>query len=417
MKKNVKHSVLWALTTTLLLGSVITACTPASSEPNDTSQEITGQVEVTTNDPQDTSDVTVGTQDTTDIEADTTEDTQPSAPDSVIDALSPAYGETVVVASAQVAEYASKYTIGSSAKYHSSGDIYIPLPITLTWEDVGADCYRVRMATDETFSDSQVVLTAGTSASFTNPLVATTYYWQVEALYQDKTDVSAIFSFQTANTPRTVYIDGVTNSRDIGGYATGEGTRLRQGMVYRSSYLVNITEEGIYQAREELGIRCELDVRTPGEGGAGKKSPLGDDIIYHNIDGIYYEGIKDSKRQATLAQEIKVFADPNNYPMLIHCSYGRDRTGTLAMIIMALCGVSEEDILMDYELSFFCEFCCNESTSIHVDGNMRPTIKYIKSFGRTRDSLQYCAEKYCLSIGVTQEEIDSIRSILVEEVK
>ena len=53
MKKNVKHSVLWALTITLLLGSVITACAPTSSDPLDTTQEITGQVEVNTNNTQD----------------------------------------------------------------------------------------------------------------------------------------------------------------------------------------------------------------------------------------------------------------------------------------------------------------------------------------------------------------------------
>ena len=437
-KRNRSSTALLAIATTLLLCSLVVSCSPSdpSNDPPDT-EDLTSADEHMTNTTAETDaaessaensttqDETTGSENAevgTAVEEDTEEketleEETLATPDSVIAAVSPAHGETICVANAQVAEYASKYTIGSSANYHGSGDIYMPLPLTLTWEDVGADCYRVRVATTEDFSNSQVVLTADTTVSFTNPLVATKYYWQVEALYEDKTDASAIFVFKTANTPRTVYIDGVTNTRDIGGYAVSETSRIRVGMVYRAAYLHGITQEGLYHAREELGIKCELDIRTPGEGGAGVSSSLGEDILYYNYDGAFYSGIKSSERQKNLANEIKVFADPNNYPLIFHCSLGRDRTGTLSMIILALCGVSEEDIYMDYELSFFCELCCNEPTELHVNGNIAPTIAYLKTFGRTNDSLQTCVENFCLRIGVTQEEIDSIRSILIEEVK
>ncbi len=350
-------------------------------------------------------------------EEDTVEEETFVTPDSVIDAISPTHGETICVANAKVSEYNEKYSVGYGVNYIGTGDIYAPLPITLTWEDVGADCYRVRLSASADFSDSQVVLTAANTASFENPLTGVKYYWQVEAIYEDRTDVSAIFIFKTQNTPRTLFIDGVSNTRDIGGYAISKTACIRQGMIYRSGFLHEITETGLYQARELLGIKCELDFRTPGEGGAGGKSSLGEDITYYNFDGVFYMGMKDKERQTILANEIKIFADPNNYPMIIHCSLGRDRTGTAAMLIQALCGVSEKDLYKDYELSFFSTLGSNDTVENLLNNHVTPMLNYIKSYGKDGDSLKDCVEAFLLKIGVTQAEIDSIRSIMIQEVK
>ena len=372
----------------------------------------------TTTEPEDDGTTTTEPEDdgTTTTSPEDGEDTNPPA--SVIDAISPTHGATVCVANAKVQEFVSNYTaIGMSKAYIGSGDIYAPLPITLKWEDVGADAYRVRLATSADFADSQVVLTAANEASFHNPFTGTRYYWQVEALYADRTDASAIFTFKTAKTPRTVYIEGVPNSRDIGGYAVSDNAVVRQGMIYRSGYLHKITEAGIYEAREMLGIKCELDLRTPGEGGAGVSSSLGEDITYYNYNGVYYGGIKNKDLQAILAQEIKVFANPDNYPMIVHCSVGRDRTGTASMLVLALCGVSEQDLYMDYELSFFSDIGSNDTVENLLDNHVTPMVNYLKTFGKRGDSLQTCVENFCLKIGVTQEEINSIRTIMIEEVK
>ena len=334
----------------------------------------------------------------------------------VIISISPAQGETVCVANAKVSEFVSNYTLGSSINYICSQDIYMPLPLTLKWEDVGATSYCVRLATCKDFLGARVAVTTSSSVTFTNPLVGTTYYWQVEAIFENKTDTSAVFMFKTTHTPRTVYIDGVTNTRDIGGYAVSETSRIRQGMAYRSAFLHEITEEGLRQAREELGIRCEFDVRTPGEEGAGVSSSLGEDILYYNHEGAFYLGIKVSKIQENLAREIKIFTEPNNFPLIFHCSVGRDRTGTLALIILALCGVSERDICIDYELSFFRNCGSGVSTEAYVNEQLKPTLAYLKTFGNDDDSLQTCVEHFCLHIGVTQEEINVMRDILIEEV-
>lgn len=43
--------------------------------------------------------------------------------------------------------------------------------------------------------------------------------------------------------------------------------------------------------------------------------------------------------------------EPENHPIVIHCSHGKDRTGLSAAIIQAAVGVAREEIILDYSLS------------------------------------------------------------------
>jgi protein-tyrosine phosphatase len=44
-------------------------------------------------------------------------------------------------------------------------------------------------------------------------------------------------------------------------------------------------------------------------------------------------------------------ADPANHPMVFHCTAGKDRTGLMAMLLLGALGVSDDDIVTDYELT------------------------------------------------------------------
>ena len=315
-----------------------------------------------------------------------------------------------------------------SNPYYRHEDIYYPNVVTFSWEEnEEADYYTLYLSTDAGFAEEKTesYLLNTNSLSLGHLYTGTKYYWCVYSTkIVDGEQVNTIevgdHSFTTKESPRCLEIEGVSNTRDIGGMAAFDGYRIKQGMIYRGGKLEGMTEAGKEFFRNYLGLRTDLDLRTPGEGGAGTVSPLGEDINYVNIDGRYYtgsKGISNDLGKELFAQEIRLFADPDNYPFYIHCSLGRDRTGTLAFVIEALLGVSRNDLMMDYELSVFSVTGTLDNASVSaIRGNIQATYDYINGY-YTGKNLAEKTENYLLSIGITAEEIQTIRDILLEEVK
>ena len=48
---------------------------------------------------------------------------------------------------------------------------------------------------------------------------------------------------------------------------------------------------------------------------------------------------------------LDICADETRHPVAFYCTAGKDRTGTIAAIILSLCGAKPEDIVEDYSLS------------------------------------------------------------------
>ena len=51
-----------------------------------------------------------------------------------------------------------------------------------------------------------------------------------------------------------------------------------------------------------------------------------------------------------IRDSVKAMIDAKG-PALFHCAAGKDRTGILAMLLLGAVGVSQEDIIADYEIS------------------------------------------------------------------
>jgi protein-tyrosine phosphatase len=111
-----------------------------------------------------------------------------------------------------------------------------------------------------------------------------------------------------------------------------------------------------------------------------------------------------------------------NKPVYFHCAAGRDRTGTLAVLLLGALGVSESDMAKDYELTYFSP--AEWSMSKDEDGNpvyehtrnnySYPSVR--KTIFNETDSGTYQERivKYLLQIGVPQKDIDDLRSIMLE---
>ena len=298
--------------------------------------------------------------------------------------------------------------------YVTKTDCFAPKSIELSWSCEKAILgYTLTIAMDENFTD--VVTTCnvvGDSVLLENPYTGCEYFWKVNAIAESGEVLkSGTLSFKVKATPRPVTIDGVSNTRDLGGYFTPNG-RVKQGMIYRTAKFDDITPEGKSMAIEGLKIKTDLDLRNSGEGTAGMESPLGCEN-YLRLSSPYYE-IFSADQKSQVREIMKVFADESNYPIAMHCSLGRDRTGTIAFLINALLGVEERDLRMDYFLSAFSHAgsALDSATFVMLEGSFERMYGGIDG---TYSGATYAekVENYLLSAGVTTEEIQAIKSIML----
>lgn len=285
---------------------------------------------------------------------------------------------------------------------------------TCTAENTG---YTLIYATMPDFSDRKAVETEKSQVEVAGLYIASSYYWQVITHTADRDNYSPVYSFTTEDTTRIIALDGADNTRDLGGYLTADGKfRVRQGMIYRGSNLDEITGKGMKQAVELYGIRTDLDLRSPTSETDHMlykdRSPiLMGEINYINISGVSYSSALPYSDR--VANELRVFAQRENYPIYFHCKAGRDRAGTLAFLLNALLGVPEQTLLADYELTYL-------SPRAYANGDMRGhnwMMEFLAGFkSLPGDTLREKAESYCLGSGMTQEEIDTIRDIMLTPV-
>lgn len=251
-----------------------------------------------------------------------------------------------------------------------------PNPIALTWtvpaEAEGhVSAYTVRLWTKSDASDAKEIAVASdkTEYAFYNPFIGTTYKWTVTLLDDEgESTTSDVAVFQTeTQAPRNLYVDGITNVRDLGGWMTLDGGKVRQGLLYRGARLnenestdVLITEEGIRTLRDELGIKTEIDLRQTqavngrDESGGITVSPLGEGVTYLACPMYYGEAlITNAKNKQRVKEVFAVLADESNYPIYFHCAIGTDRTGLIVWLVNGLCGVAEKNLWRDYLFSNF----------------------------------------------------------------
>ena len=238
-----------------------------------------------------------------------------------------------------------------------------PLPVTLSWDADAPGPFTVRVSENEDLTGARVFTTDAPTLDVYNLKIGARYYWTVNEETPE--------SFTTADAaPRNLSVGGVMNVRDLGGWKTVDGRRVRQGLVFRTSALDYFSEsekkmkncvdaEGLRTLRE-LGIRTEIDLRVGHDGDPGyppegkTESTLGEGVRYLHCPILLgpenYLNSVDSLRTI-----FKTLADPANYPVAYHCAVGADRTGFVSYLLLSLLGVEREDVLRDYLFTNFSE--------------------------------------------------------------
>ncbi len=284
-----------------------------------------------------------------------------------------------------------------------------PNAVKLSFKGNKSPEYTVYVSEHEDVSDAAVFSCSGESLDVYNLKIGTTYFYYAEN-GDFKSDVKSITVDSAA--PRNLYIDGVINFRDLGGWKTAEGNTVKQGLLYRSAkFSADETGEAMITdaGREELkrlGIRTEIDLRRTdnNENGGISESVIGPDVRYVSIP-LESGGNIILLNKEKLKEIFAILGDRNNYPIVLHCSIGTDRTGMVAFLVNGLLGVAEDDLYRDFLFSNFAAI-----------GDMR-TPSIIDTYKDTVDlaggkTLSEKIENYLIGAGVEKSDIDSLKEIL-----
>lgn len=173
--------------------------------------------------------------------------------------------------------------------------------------------------------------------------------------------------------PRDVTWDGFVNARDLGGLPTRQGAHTTPGAFIRSGDLRFVTQAG-WVAAWNAGVRTIVDLRNDDEVSRDHslhpgatvvtlervRLPLDgiDDVDFwadlrrQGLDGtpLYLRSFLDRKAERCAAV-IRALARTAPGGVLFHCGAGRDRTGLVALLLLALADVEPEAIAEDYAAS------------------------------------------------------------------
>ncbi len=175
---------------------------------------------------------------------------------------------------------------------------------------------------------------------------------------------------------RIVDFGTVFNFRDLGGYRTSTGATVRRGRLYRADGLFRLSGPDLARFAA-LGIRTAVDLRRPDELAADGRIAEDLGLEYHHVclqpepwapmrpeDGSHARYLADRYADiaasgldgdAPIGTALRLISAGDTLPLVFHCAAGKDRTGVLAAVTLALLGVPDEEIARDYAVSAIAE--------------------------------------------------------------
>lgn len=317
---------------------------------------------------------------------------------------------------------------------------------TIEWESDGGSYYVVHVADNSDFENATVMQSIRPRVNIGGTLTpGKTYYYKIDG--ENKS--SKVDKFKVKDAPvRPITVGGASNVRDLGGWSAENGKTIAYGKLYRGGKInagneSSLTDDGLKTMSKTLGIKTEIDLRFSGvDDGGQNKSVIGDNVKYvkagfHGYNYVLPEfknyGANNRNYYSPSAQSIKTIfstlADESNYPVYFHCNAGADRTGTLAFLIEAALGVSEEDVVKDYEITSFSSYGARYRGKIvngeFVNGVMQDDsdnfvamgyfIERLKAvYAPESGNVNEAAVNYLKTIcGVTESQINAIKSIML----
>ncbi len=256
-----------------------------------------------------------------------------------------------------------------------------------------------------------------------------------------------------------IELEGLPNTRDIGGIRAADGRCVKHARLLRSGALAGATERDLKVLLDDFDVRTVIDLRTeeerrekpdPEDGLEGVRfedapvlntSTLGvtreggikgalkmlravqDDPAQIMMD-IYERMVLDEASQRGFASFFDDVLDTPDGAVLWHCTIGKDRAGLAAMLLLHVLGASHEDILRDYEatnryVASRTEDIMDALATYHLAGKLDKSIQVINAadprflraaldaIDREFGGLDAYVEK---ALGITDEKRDALRA-------
>ncbi|WP_091789484.1 tyrosine-protein phosphatase [Pedococcus dokdonensis] len=185
-------------------------------------------------------------------------------------------------------------------------------------------------------------------------------------------------------TPHWIELDGVVNMRDVGGLPTTDGGTVATGRLLRSDNLQDLSAADI-EALERLGVTDVVDLRSNVELTLEGPGPLHERALTHHHHSLFRDDVREVSAEDALVlpwskqDQAEADAQPrldddywaSHYlgylahrpdsvsaalqvvarsegATIVHCAAGKDRTGTVVGLALAVAGVSDDDVVADY---------------------------------------------------------------------
>lgn len=225
---------------------------------------------------------------------------------------------------------------------------------------------------------------------------------------------------------RRYILENIKNCRDLGGYPSKYGC-TKFGRFLRGGTVDRPTENDI-NTLKALNVTTVIDLRGDFE---FNNQPNDMERLTKNTNHVslyelnvaeakgmkititeVYEYIIDNYKE-NICKALKAVADAPDGAVFYHCFLGKDRTGVLSMLLLTIAGVSEDDIVADYQLTYtylenymytHADTLWDTDPEMHysLPQTMRSLLAYIKNkYGSVDD--------YIRRIGISDEDKEKIR--------
>lgn len=304
---------------------------------------------------------------------------------------------------------------------------YIPNPAVVKLPEVSTDTLILVYSLNSEFtpSDTIGIMAGSKEVNVYNLVPSRLYYYKVESPTPSPSPVGIVASgtIEVQGQVRMIYTPSTFNVRDIGGWPTVDGQRIKYEKIYRGAELNGrfVADSIDIVTLKKLGIAAEIDMRAwyEEEHGVSAFGFLSASEVESGEVPSFYA----SSDSGQLLEHLNTYMYlyrwrmefnfiVNNMrvgrPVYVHCRHGADRTGFLCMLMEGLLGVGYDGLMKDYLLTLFWG---GTNTKEIADG----IIDFIN--GLPGNTLQERFNYFFVrKVGASQADVDYFCSEMLEDI-